>query len=137
MRTFQDIAELGEAASSQLGHSDWHTVTQEQIDTVARATGDHQWIHVDPVKAAQGPFGTTIAHGYLTLSLVPLPIWQVNQGRGHDDGSQLRCQQSAIPGTIAGGLQGACRCRAAVGHCERSRPPHHPEQQTSSRSAGC
>ena len=49
--------------------SDWHTITQAQIDKFADATGDHQWIHVDPVKAAEGPFGAPIAHGYLTLSL--------------------------------------------------------------------
>jgi acyl dehydratase len=51
--------------------SEWTTITQAQIDQFAQATGDHQWIHVDPQRAAEGPFGTTIAHGYLTLSLVP------------------------------------------------------------------
>ncbi|MCW2788743.1 MAG: dehydratase, partial [Aeromicrobium sp.] len=60
------------AAGEELGTSDWLTVTQEQINTFADATGDHQWIHVDPDRAASGPFGTTIAHGYLTLSLLPV-----------------------------------------------------------------
>jgi acyl dehydratase len=55
----------------EVGVSDWVTITQERINQFAEATGDHQWIHVDPVRAAAGPFGTTIAHGFLTLSLVP------------------------------------------------------------------
>ena len=65
------MAELADATDVDLGTSDWLTVTQETIDTFADATGDHQWIHVDPERAAAGPFGTTIAHGDLTLSLVP------------------------------------------------------------------
>lgn len=72
MRVFHGIEELQAAAGTQLGYSPWHEVTQEQINLFADATGDHQWIHVDPERAAAGPFGTTIAHGYLTLSLVPL-----------------------------------------------------------------
>jgi acyl dehydratase len=71
MKVFEGIEELETATGTHLGFSDWHTITQEQIDTFAEATGDHQWIHVDPEAAAQGPFGGTIAHGYLTLSLVP------------------------------------------------------------------
>ncbi|KRV50325.1 dehydratase [Wenjunlia vitaminophila] len=71
MRTFTGLDEFARAKGEHLGHSDWHTVTQEQIDRFAEATGDHQWIHVDPERAASGPFGGTIAHGYLTLSLVP------------------------------------------------------------------
>lgn len=56
----------------QLGTSDWLDITQDQVDRLADATGDHQWIHVDPERAAQGAFGGTIAHGYLTLSLLPV-----------------------------------------------------------------
>ncbi len=81
MRVFDGLEEFAAAKGEHLGHSDWHTVTQQQIDTFADATGDHQWIHVDPEKAAKGPFGTTIAHGYLTLSLVPMlgaQIWRVD-----------------------------------------------------------
>jgi acyl dehydratase len=70
MRTFQNLAELAACVGQTLATSEWHTVTQAQINTFADATGDHQWIHVDPVRAAAGPFGTTIAHGFLTLSLV-------------------------------------------------------------------
>lgn len=77
MRTFHGIEELEKAVGSHLGHSDWHTVTQEQIDRFAGATGDRQWIHVDPEKAAGGPFGTTIAHGYLTLSMVPSLVQRI------------------------------------------------------------
>jgi acyl dehydratase len=71
MRTFTSADELRAAVGEQLGHSEWHVVDQERIDKFADATGDHQWIHVDPEKAKLGPFGTTIAHGYLTLSLIP------------------------------------------------------------------
>jgi acyl dehydratase len=63
--------ELTEARDVDLGHSDWFEVTQEQVDLFADATHDHQWIHVDPEQAAQGPFGGTIAHGYLTVSMLP------------------------------------------------------------------
>ena len=71
MKTFNGFDEFEQAVGTHLGYSDWHTVTQEQINLFAEATGDHQWIHTDPERAATGPFGTTIAHGYLTLSLVP------------------------------------------------------------------
>lgn len=70
MRTFAGIAELVAAKGDHLGYSDWREVTQHRIDTFADATDDHQWIHVDPVRAADSPFGATIAHGYLTLALV-------------------------------------------------------------------
>ncbi|HEX5671361.1 MAG TPA: MaoC family dehydratase [Acidimicrobiia bacterium] len=69
MTTFASISELVGAVGTHLGYSDWLEITQERINDFAEATDDHQWIHVDPVLAASGPFGTTIAHGYLTLSL--------------------------------------------------------------------
>ncbi len=65
------------AEGTDLGHSDWLTISQQRIDLFAEATGDHQWIHVDPERAAQGPFGACIAHGYLTLSLVNLFLPQL------------------------------------------------------------
>src|SRR6478672_2071056 len=71
MRTFTSAAELTAAQGGELGTSDWVTVTQEAVNLFADATGDHQWIHVDPERATKGPFGTTIAHGYMTLSLLP------------------------------------------------------------------
>ncbi len=67
---FANPYELKGAIGVKLGHSDWLEITQERIDCFADATDDHQWIHVDAERAAKGPFGTTIAHGYLTLSLV-------------------------------------------------------------------
>ncbi|MEU9568847.1 MaoC family dehydratase [Streptomyces massasporeus] len=71
--TVNGLDELKKLAGSDLGTSEWIVVTQERIDTFADATGDHQWIHVDPERAREGPFGAPIAHGYLTLSLfIPL-----------------------------------------------------------------
>ncbi|MGD3107434.1 MaoC family dehydratase [Streptomyces sp. YGL11-2] len=70
-RVFGSVEELRAAVGTELGPSDWLEVDQKRIDLFAEATGDHQWIHVDQEKAAAGPFGTTIAHGYLTLSLLP------------------------------------------------------------------
>jgi acyl dehydratase len=77
MRVFNDVDELRTAVGTQLGVSDWVTIDQTQIDTFADATGDHQWIHVDEGRAKAGPFGTTIAHGFLTLSLLPVLISQI------------------------------------------------------------
>jgi len=71
------LAELRDRAGQHLGTSSWHEVTQEQVNLFADATGDHQWIHVDPQRAAAGPFGGTIAHGYLTLALAPALLWEV------------------------------------------------------------
>lgn len=71
MKTFHTLADLSAQVGSTVAVSDWLTVTQAQIQLFAQATGDHQWIHVDPVRAAQGPFGVPIAHGFLTLSLIP------------------------------------------------------------------
>jgi acyl dehydratase len=71
MRTFESVADLTAAVGQTIGHSDWVTITQEDVNMFADATGDHQWIHVDPERAAAGPFGTTIAHGFMTLALLP------------------------------------------------------------------
>lgn len=77
MRVINGVDELRAAVGERLGYSSWHEVTQERIDQFAEATGDHQWIHVDPERAKDGPFGSTIAHGYLTLSMVPMLVWEV------------------------------------------------------------
>lgn len=76
-RVFASTDELRAARGAELGTTDWLVVDQRQIDLFAEATGDHQWIHVDPERAANGPFGTTIAHGYLTVSLLPVLIPQL------------------------------------------------------------
>ena len=71
MRILNNSQEIADAAGEELGVSEWLAVTQERIDLFADATGDRQWIHVDPERAAEGPFGATVAHGHLTLSLLP------------------------------------------------------------------
>jgi acyl dehydratase len=71
MKTLQSLAELPALVGHEVAVSDWLTVTQEQVDLFAKATGDHQWIHVDVERAKAGPFGAPIAHGFLTLSLIP------------------------------------------------------------------
>lgn len=71
MRVFTTFEEVAEAAGTELGTTDWVTIDQRRVNQFADATGDHQWIHVDLERAKEGPFGGTIAHGYLTLALVP------------------------------------------------------------------
>ena len=71
MRTFTDIDQLAAAVGTDLGTSDWFEIDQDRVNLFADATDDHQWIHVDEERAAQGPFGGTIAHGYMTVSLIP------------------------------------------------------------------
>ena len=71
MKIFQTIADLSACVGQEVAVSDWLLITQQQVNLFADATGDHQWIHVDPEKAAAGPFGGPIAHGFLTLSLIP------------------------------------------------------------------
>jgi acyl dehydratase len=80
MRVFDDVDAMRSAVGERLGESEWLEIDQKRIDTFAEATGDDQWIHVDPDRAAHGPFGATIAHGYLTLSLLPFlgrDIWRI------------------------------------------------------------
>jgi acyl dehydratase len=77
MTTKLTLAELEASTDRDLGTSQWETIDQRQIDLFAEATHDHQWIHVDPEAASQGPFGTTVAHGYLTLSMLPYFVSQV------------------------------------------------------------
>jgi acyl dehydratase len=77
MSTVIDITDLPSKVGEHIGYSGWHPVTQEQVNLFADATGDHQWIHVDPERAKSGPFGGPIAHGYLTLSLIPALLPEV------------------------------------------------------------
>jgi acyl dehydratase len=72
MRKFESLSELQTLIGQEIAVSDWVDIDQKRIDLFAEVTGDHQWVHVDPVRAATGPFGATIAHGFLTLSLLPL-----------------------------------------------------------------
>jgi acyl dehydratase len=77
MTTTLTLAELEQWSDRELGMSDWHEITQAQIGMFAEATGDRQWIHVDRERAADGPFGTTVAHGYLTLSMLPMLLSEI------------------------------------------------------------
>jgi acyl dehydratase len=100
MKIFNGVAELQDAVGSHLGYSDWHVVTQDQIDGFADATGDHQWIHVDTERAASGPFGATIAHGFLTLSLVPQLVWQVYEIQGIKMGVNYGADRLRFPSPV-------------------------------------
>jgi acyl dehydratase len=97
---FHNPAALLTAVGQHLGFSDWETITQQRIDQFADATGDHQWIHVDPEKAAQGPFGKTIAHGYLTLSMANLFLPQIMQVDNTSMGVNYGCEKVRFPAAV-------------------------------------
>jgi acyl dehydratase len=97
---FQNPAELKPAVGRHLGYSDWLEITQDRIDTFANATGDHQWIHVDPERAAKGPFGACIAHGYLTQSLVNLFLPQIVEVRGISMGVNYGADRLRFPAPV-------------------------------------
>ncbi|MCY1536363.1 putative enoyl-CoA hydratase 1 [compost metagenome] len=105
------LARVGE----QLGASDWISVEQSRIDQFAEATGDHQWIHVDPVRAAAGPFGACIAHGYLTLALVNLFLPQIVEVRGISMGVNYGCDKVRFPNVVRAGsrVRGSAQLVAA------------------------
>jgi acyl dehydratase len=100
MKTFTSADDLRAAVGQHLGYSDWHAVDQERIDTFADATGDHQWIHVNPEMAKAGPFGTTIAHGYLTLSLIPWLMGEVVAYEGVKMGVNYGCNKVRFPAPV-------------------------------------
>ncbi|GAB7038787.1 MULTISPECIES: MaoC family dehydratase [Catenuloplanes] len=110
MRVFDSPGALAAAAGEHLGHSEWTEVDQSRISTFAEATGDDQWIHVDPARAATGPFGTTIAHGYLTLSLIPALSWQVYRVDGVRMGINYGLDRVRFPAPLPAGS----RVRAGV-----------------------
>lgn len=97
---FKHPHELLKAAGRQLGKSEWILIDQSRINLFADATGDHQWIHVDPVKAKAGPFGATIAHGYLTLSLVNLFLPQIIDVQGISMGVNVGCGKIRFPSPV-------------------------------------
>ena len=97
---FASPRELTGALGQALGESDWLLVTQERINQFADATGDHQWIHVDPERARSGPFGSTVAHGSLTLSLVNLFLPQIVQVRGIKMGVNYGCEKVRFPAPV-------------------------------------
>ncbi|MEZ5118368.1 MAG: MaoC family dehydratase [Candidatus Nanopelagicales bacterium] len=110
MRVFHGLADLSAAVGEHLGYSSWHQITQEQIDEFARATGDEQWIHVDPQRAASGPFGATIAHGFLTLSLIPMLVREVYHVDDLVMGVNYGCNKVRFPAPVPVGS----RIRAGV-----------------------
>lgn len=103
MITFNGLDELREAVGRDLGHSEWVEVTQAQIDAFAEATGDHQWIHVDPVRAEKGPFGGTIAHGFLTLSLIPRLTAQIYRVTGVKHALNYGANKVRFPAVVPSG----------------------------------
>ena len=119
MQTFNGLDEFEQAVGTHLGYSNWHTITQEQINLFAEATGDHQWIHTDPKRAATGPFGTTIAHGYLTLSLVPMLVWQIYTVEGLAMGVNYGSNKVRFPSPVPVGS----RVRAGAELLELTRDP--------------
>lgn len=132
------IAELDAWQGKELGTSEWVRIDQDRIDRFAAATGDHQWIHTDPQRAADGPFGTTVAHGFLTLSLL-IPMWteilevveattKVNYGLNRvrfpapvpvDSSIRLTATLAAVE-PVAGGVQLTVD---AVIHCDATEKP--------------
>ena len=106
----QGIEGIKAAAGTHLGTSDWLTIDQSRIDAFADATGDHQWIHVDPEKAKDGPFGATIAHGYLTMSLSNYFLPQVRDVQGVSMGVNYGVDKVRFPAPVVVGS----RIRASV-----------------------
>ena len=92
--------ELKAKVGEHLGYSEYHEITQEQVNLFADATGDHQWIHVDPERAKSGPFGGPIAHGYLTLSLAPSLIPEVVRVHGFSMGVNYGCEKVRFPSPV-------------------------------------
>jgi acyl dehydratase len=105
------LAGLSSLVGSELGTSDWHEVTQSQVDAFADATGDHQWIHVDPERAAKSPFGSTIAHGYLTLALVPALLAEAVRVEGISMGVNYGANRIRFPSPVPVGSRLRLRAR--------------------------
>ncbi len=97
---FHTPADMKGAVGKQLGNSDWLQITQERINQFADATGDHQWIHVDPERAKSGPYGACIAHGYLTLSLVNMFLPQIVEVRGIRMGINYGLEKVRFPAPV-------------------------------------
>jgi acyl dehydratase len=99
-KVFSSAADFKAAMGQKLGPTDWILVDQKRIDTFADATGDHQWIHVDPVRAKDGPFGATIAHGFLTLSLIASLMPKLVEVRGMKMGINYGTNKTRFPGPV-------------------------------------
>lgn len=117
MDTPPGLAALEAAVGTENGPTDWVTIDQARIDTFADATEDHQWIHVDPERAASGPFGTTVAHGFLTLSLVPYLAGQLRRVEGVRMGVNYGLDRVRFPAPVPSGAR--LRARSTLISCER------------------
>ncbi len=124
--TIDGIGGLKQLVGEHLGYSEWHEVTQEQVNLFADATGDHQWIHVDVERAKAGPFGAPIAHGYLTLSLVPVLLPEIVVVTGTSMTINYGLNKLRFPGPGPGRLQGACRRHARRTRRRGGRGSGHP-----------
>ena len=113
MQTINGLEELKAAQGAELGPSGWHAVTQEDIDAFADVTGDHQWIHVDPERAKDTPFGGTIAHGYYTLSLAPRFSEQIVAFEGFAFGINYGLNKVRFPAPLPVGSKVRMRGRVA------------------------
>jgi acyl dehydratase len=102
---FDSAAAVQQAVGRDLGTTDWMTMTQERVDQFAQATGDHQWIHTDPVRAAAGPFGACIAHGYLTQSLASCFLPQLVQYQRLKMGVNYGCDKVRFPAPVKVGAR--------------------------------
>jgi acyl dehydratase len=102
---FENLDELRAAVGQHLGYSEWLEITQDRVDRFAEATGDHQWIHVDPERAAAGPFGGPIAHGYLTLSLSNFFLPQIVEVRGISAGVNYGVNKIRYPAPVLVGAK--------------------------------
>jgi acyl dehydratase len=98
--TVHGIEEFHKLVGTEIGTSDWLEIDQERVNLFADATGDHQWIHVDPERAKSGPFGGAIAHGYLTLSLAPVLLQQVLKVEGMKFGVNYGCNKVRFPSPV-------------------------------------
>ena len=119
MRVFKTFDEVSEAAGEELGTSDWLTIDQDRVDAFADATGDHQWIHVDVERAKEGPFGGTIAHGYLTLSLVPMFATQIFTLETPGAKLNYGVNKVRFPNPVRVGSR--VRCTASIGPIDKVR----------------
>ncbi len=102
---FEDLEAVRGGVGQHLGYSDWLEITQDRVDLFAEATGDHQWIHVDPVRAVAGPFGAPIAHGYLTLSLSNLFLPEIVEVRGISAGVNYGADKIRYPAPVVVGAR--------------------------------